>query len=155
MTSNRTHLINWIRSNIERCGYSSFEDLHLEDFPNSFAGPGGKLGAMADACEILASLRSEFPTGFTICIGVSLRSDQSPIGVNFQDELELASELTYNTPSVYVFEAGVEPWKTQFQDAAIIPPHTFSWDKNSSYSVHFEYKEDYESQYRRSFWIVV
>ncbi len=155
MKTNQTHLLEWIRENVASKGFLRFEDLHLENVSDVAASPEGWFDAMAKTCSLLDGVRSELPLGYSICIGISLRCDETPMGVTFRNGVELMSEFTYNSPSVYVFETGTEPWIVQSESAVVLQQCIFPWSQNTKCSVLFEYLAPYESEYRRSFWIVL
>jgi hypothetical protein len=155
MTTKQKHLLDWIRENIASKGFSRFEDLHLDEVSDLAASPDGWFDAMTETCECLDGLRSELPAGYTICIGISLRCEETPIGITFRNRDELISEFTFNCPSIYVFETGTEPWSVQSESSIVLEKCTFPWSQITKCSIHFEYLAPYESEYRRSFWIVL
>ena len=150
----REKLQHWIEANIETEGFSRFEDLHLDELESDYTSPDTWIVAINDVVEALNEIRNKIPAGFCASIGVSLLASDSPLGITFHDSKQLSKEFTVTPPSVYIFKKGDEPWVQRPADAKQLPSEILSDCTVNVQLIYLEYREMYESQYRRSFWVV-
>ena len=142
----------WMRETIRSGGYRSFADLHIDQIHPSFTLREGWIPASFTCLEAALRVRNRLDARFVVAVGMSLRSGPTPQGVNFTAMDELASEIDWSPPSLYLFEKAHSPWASDLNVKALsakfhIPGNT------PTRSYFHEWWDSNDAEFRRAVWI--
>lgn len=151
----RDALYKWILRTIETQAFRRLDDLHIDELATTYRPRHTWPGAVRDIAYEIHGLRNEIPVEYTASIGMPLISCAGRMGVTFHTVAEVADELTDTPPSIYVFPKGEEPWIRRPDDAVPVSPDVLSMKTDGLRCILFEYREEYEDEYRRSLWVLV
>ena len=130
----------------------SFDDLHIDEIIDRFRDRAAWVDGAVECLQVAALIRNSEQWPFTIAVGFSLRSNPAPSGLGAVRQLELTSEVDDSPPSLYLFEQGNEPWKTDedFHET----PIECSLRVNIQVRTFLrEWRDENDGDFRRSFWL--
>ncbi len=148
-------IIDWVHSNINSQSYTKFQDLHVDAISAIYKPRQSWITAFEEISVILRDRRADIPSGFCVPLSISLASEHHYLGMKAQNIEELEAEFSFVPPSLYVFKNTESPWHLYPDSARILPSVFLPWNSDDSIkSIHFEYRESFESVHRRSLWVV-
>jgi len=150
----RERIQRWMQQCIEQRGYSRFDDLHIDVIDAEPAPREKWLSASLKALREAVQVRDEHCWPFTVALGMSLVNAATPRGPSFARLDDIANELDWSPPSLYLFEQDDDSWLggdesrelgAQYRPVDVPTARAFLRE--------WYHKQDHE--YRRSFWLAV
>jgi hypothetical protein len=143
----------WMRVTYDQGLYANFHDLHIDEI-----GPAGRDRSnwISYGCDCLVaaiSIKRELSVPLQIALAFSLKSERTPLGINFAKVDEFQGELDSSPPSLYLVTRGM------FEPAVMPEAKEIGWvwlklGPEDSNCYYFEYRTNEDEDYRRSLWIV-
>lgn len=143
---------SWMTRVIQEGTHVSFDDLHVDEISDRFCDRPAWFDGAVECLQIAALIRNAEQRPFTVAVGFSLRSNPVPTGLMSSKIVDLIQEIDNSPPSLYLFEKGNEPWRTDedFSEASI----DFQPRMNIRMRTYLrEWYDDNDADFRRSFWI--
>ena len=148
----KERIADWMQRVVERRSDLEFDDLHIDDVDPSF-GPRSMWPSGASQClQMALLLRNDLGLPFTVAAGMSLRSSPTPAGTDFDTLQEIVAVMDDSPPSLYLFEQGDEPWRSDSDFREVVGDYMPA--TNFKLRGFFrEWFDDNDRAFRRSFWL--
>jgi hypothetical protein len=143
---------SWMTRVIQEGTHASFDDLHVDEISDRFRDRTTWFDGGIECLQLSALIRNAEQRPFSVAVGFSLRSNPVPCGLQSNSVLDLTKEFDDSPPSLYLFEQGNEPWRTDkdFAEVSI----DFQPRMNIRMRTYLrEWFDENDADFRRSFWI--
>lgn len=143
----------WMKEVIQHRSYERYDDLHLDKIDPAYAEPLTWLAAGAACLDAAITIRDGNSWPFSVALGVSLKAGPERIGRNFTDYEQVAGELDWTPPSLYVFPRGDPSWLGG-PELEELGPEYRAPTTAATQAFFREWHDANDQEYRRSLWFV-
>jgi hypothetical protein len=107
--SGRQAIEKWMLSSVGRRGFEQYDDLHIDQIEARWADRAMWIDGGLEALQYAVSLRDQHALSFTVALAYSL-VEHKPQSEAPRTRNELAAQMDWSPPSLYLFRKGREPW---------------------------------------------
>lgn len=152
-TNKLARIETWAAEVIRHHRIDDFDDLHLDEISEEFRARDTWIAASEQCLELGARVMTQFPGEYAIVVGISLTSNDGPVGIRVDGLDALGTELDWSPPSLYVVKRAAPPWVDSGQEGCIELTEPFRPRMKGGRAFFCEWWHAADHEYRRSVWL--
>jgi len=145
----REIILSWMIATVSNNGVERLDDLHIDKISQRPLKRSEWISFALRSLSIASKLRDANQLDVTVAVGISLEARPAPIGVDFQNEADLVSQLSWSPPSLYLFHRTGTPWFGAIE----LDAERIGFDGICARCFYFELQCESKEEYSRSLFL--
>ena len=137
----------WMRMVLRTGGIERFDDLHIDKIDPAWGGRESWIEGSSKAIDLAKELKANIAPDKTLALMCSLTNDGNEF-IAPRSPDELSEQINWTPPSLYLFDAGNEPWGDT-GTVTVIP--TVRMFTGCTECFVMEFSTENEKEFRRAF----